>query len=95
MRRCRLDFIDLIDTDKSEQSHRVRQILEQEVSQGLICERAVDQSEVDQGSKEAEHVLIVSMHHIVSDAWSTEVFIREFSQLYDAFSQGRSLHCRR
>lgn len=33
----------------------------------------------------AEHVLWVTMHHIISDAWSAGVFIREISALYDAF----------
>jgi hypothetical protein len=38
---------------------------------------------------EEERVLIVNMHHIVSDGWSSEIIIREFCQLYEAFSQGR------
>jgi amino acid adenylation domain-containing protein len=36
-----------------------------------------------------DHVLLVTMHHIVSDGWSMGVMINEFSALYDAFSQGR------
>ncbi len=35
-----------------------------------------------------QHVLLVTMHHIISDAWSVEVFMRELFQLYEAFSQG-------
>jgi amino acid adenylation domain-containing protein len=31
-----------------------------------------------------EHVLIVTMHHIVSDAWSLGVFYQELAQLYEA-----------
>ncbi|HEU4595678.1 MAG TPA: amino acid adenylation domain-containing protein [Pyrinomonadaceae bacterium] len=37
---------------------------------------------------EDEHVLLVTMHHIVSDAWSTGIFIREMSALYSAFTSG-------
>jgi len=37
---------------------------------------------------EEEHVVLLTMHHIVSDAWSTGVLIRELAALYDAFSQG-------
>jgi amino acid adenylation domain-containing protein len=37
---------------------------------------------------EADHVLCFTLHHIVSDAWSTEVLVREVSVLYDAFSRG-------
>jgi natural product biosynthesis luciferase-like monooxygenase protein/amino acid adenylation domain-containing protein len=35
-----------------------------------------------------EHVLLVTMHHIVSDEWSTRIMIKEVSALYDAFSKG-------
>ncbi|WP_010215206.1 non-ribosomal peptide synthetase, partial [Pseudomonas amygdali] len=39
---------------------------------------------------EAEHVLTVCMHHIVSDGWSGEVLIREFVQLYQAQLSGQT-----
>ena len=35
-----------------------------------------------------EHVLLVTMHHIVSDGWSMGVLINEFNSLYGAFCQG-------
>jgi amino acid adenylation domain-containing protein len=38
----------------------------------------------------SEHVVILTMHHIVSDAWSDAVFIRELTALYEAFSTGKS-----
>lgn len=36
-----------------------------------------------------EHILVVSMHHIVSDGWSSGIFIREITSLYDAFCDNR------
>ena len=36
----------------------------------------------------AEQVLLLTMHHIVSDGWSMGVFFRELMQLYDAFRRG-------
>ena len=36
-----------------------------------------------------EHVLLFSMHHIVSDAWSTEILIREMADLYAGALSGR------
>ncbi|HEU0300179.1 MAG TPA: condensation domain-containing protein, partial [Longimicrobium sp.] len=35
-----------------------------------------------------EHVLLLTMHHIVSDAWSMGVLVRELSALYAAFRAG-------
>jgi acyl carrier protein len=39
---------------------------------------------------EAEHVLLCTMHHIVSDAWSMGVLVREVCALYQAFSMGQA-----
>ncbi|MGF1938028.1 MAG: condensation domain-containing protein, partial [Nostoc sp. ChiQUE02] len=39
--------------------------------------------------KAKEYMLLVTMHHIISDAWSEGVFIREVSVLYEAFSSGK------
>ncbi|HEY2736973.1 MAG TPA: condensation domain-containing protein, partial [Thermoanaerobaculia bacterium] len=36
-----------------------------------------------------EHALFATMHHIVSDGWSNNLFLREMVTLYDAFSHGR------
>ncbi len=38
-----------------------------------------------------DHVLSLTMHHIVSDGWSIEVFVRELVVLYDAFVNQRNI----
>jgi amino acid adenylation domain-containing protein len=38
---------------------------------------------------EDDHVLLVTMHHIVSDGWSLGVLSREVTALYEAYTQGR------
>ncbi|HEX9939684.1 MAG TPA: amino acid adenylation domain-containing protein, partial [Longimicrobium sp.] len=38
---------------------------------------------------EEDHVLLLSMHHIVSDGWSMGVLFRELSALYEAYREGR------
>jgi len=36
-----------------------------------------------------EHILLFSMHHIISDGWSLGILVREIAALYPAFAQGR------
>jgi hypothetical protein len=36
------------------------------------------------------YIVSLVMHHIVSDAWSIAIFIRELATLYDALASGRS-----
>ncbi|HET9478657.1 MAG TPA: amino acid adenylation domain-containing protein, partial [Pyrinomonadaceae bacterium] len=36
-----------------------------------------------------EHVLLLTVHHIVSDGWSQGVLVREVGALYEAFSQDK------
>jgi amino acid adenylation domain-containing protein len=39
---------------------------------------------------DAEYVLVVTMHHLVSDAWSIGIFVRELGALYGAFARGEA-----
>ncbi len=41
---------------------------------------------------EADHLLLLSLHHIVSDGWSIGVLTRELSELYTAYATGREAH---
>jgi hypothetical protein len=36
-----------------------------------------------------DHVLLFTVHHLVSDGWSSRVFMREVAVLYEAFAHGR------
>lgn len=36
-----------------------------------------------------DHIFILAMHHIVSDGWSLNIFVREFGELYSALVTGR------
>ena len=36
-----------------------------------------------------EHIVLFTMHHIVSDGWSMGVLVREVNALYEAFASGR------
>ncbi|WP_246113332.1 condensation domain-containing protein, partial [Segetibacter aerophilus] len=43
---------------------------------------------------EEEHVLVVTMHHIASDAWSIPIIIKELAELYSSFVEGREAQLR-
>ncbi len=36
-----------------------------------------------------EHILMVNMHHIISDGWSLSVFVQEFREIMEALRHGR------
>jgi len=38
---------------------------------------------------DADHLLLLNMHHIVSDGWSIGVLLQELTVLYEAYSSGR------
>jgi len=38
---------------------------------------------------EQNHVLLLTIHHIVSDGWSVSVLVREVAELYRAFAKGQ------
>ncbi|MBF1988706.1 MAG: amino acid adenylation domain-containing protein, partial [Fischerella thermalis M58_A2018_009] len=38
---------------------------------------------------EQEYVILLTMHHIVSDGWSTSVLVHELATLYEAFCHGQ------
>lgn len=38
---------------------------------------------------EDDHVLLITMHHIISDGWSIKVFIGEIEELYEAYTKGQ------
>lgn len=39
-----------------------------------------------------EFVLVVTMHHIASDAWSLSIIVSEVVELYNNFSSGKEMH---
>ena len=84
-----LTQIDLQNLPAEQRAERVTQLLQDE------AERAFDLSDgplmrttlvrLDQD----EHILQITMHHMISDAWSVGILIKEMAMLYDAFVSGK------
>jgi amino acid adenylation domain-containing protein len=40
--------------------------------------------------EEDEHILLMTLHHIASDGWSTKIFVQELKTLYSSFISGKT-----
>lgn len=81
-----LPIIDLGDLKEDERARQATELIEHEaalpfdLSNGPVLRARVLRFDAD------EHLLLVMMHHIVSDAWSAGVFFQELIALYKEFS---------
>jgi amino acid adenylation domain-containing protein len=85
-----VSIVDLKHLSTTEREIATQQLAQQEAiqpfdlaTQALVRVTLVMQSET-------EHVLLLCMHHIVSDGWSMGVFVQELVALYNAYSQGQT-----
>ncbi|PTL74929.1 non-ribosomal peptide synthetase, partial [Vitiosangium sp. GDMCC 1.1324] len=84
-----LDVLDLQDVPASKREDRARELIHQEalrpfdLANGPLLRTSLLRLASD------DHVLIVAMHHIVSDGWSMGVLVREVASLYAAFASGK------
>jgi amino acid adenylation domain-containing protein len=67
-------------------------------SDQLVAAEATNPFDLEQGPVmrttllrlgEQEHIFLLTLHHVVSDAWSAEILFQELGELYEAFSSGR------
>jgi hypothetical protein len=82
-----IEVIDLTSLEVTTREAETHRLVEQEtlrpfdLSRGPLIRAQLIKSGGD------DSVLVVTMHHIVSDGWSLLLFFKELSTLYDAFSQ--------
>src|SRR5262249_15317520 len=84
----RVEIVDLSMLDAQESEAEVRLVAQGEAQTGFDLERAPLVRVKLLRLGEQEHVLLVTMHHIVSDGWSSGIMVREFNQLYRAYVEG-------
>ncbi|HKS08031.1 MAG TPA: amino acid adenylation domain-containing protein [Pyrinomonadaceae bacterium] len=82
-----IDLIDLSDVVESEP--RMLELASEEASKpfDLTHPPLLRASLVRMGAE--DHVLLLTVHHIVSDGWSQGVMVREVGKLYQAFTEGK------
>lgn len=86
--RLPLPVIDLRELPQSDREAAVKQLSTKEAQQPFDLERGfLLRTSLLQLSEE-EYVLLLIMHHIVSDGWSIGVLARELAAIYEALSAG-------
>ena len=85
-----LPVLDLGDWESSTRESEVKRLVNEEVqkpfnlSEDALLRVRVLRLEAD------DHVVLFTIHHIISDGWSVEVMVHEVAQLYGAFVRGDS-----
>ena len=83
-----LDKVDLSGLDPAEQEAQVQARLTEYARRPFDLERGPLLRSLLVRLGEEDHVVLLSMHHIVSDGWSMGVLLREMTVLYEAFRRG-------
>ncbi|HEX5748907.1 MAG TPA: non-ribosomal peptide synthase/polyketide synthase [Archangium sp.] len=86
--RPSLSPVDLSEMDAGQQRGAVEWLVSEESSRPFELSRAPLLRATLLRLGEREHVLLLTVHHIVFDGWSAGILFRELAALYDAFSRG-------
>src|SRR5262249_402261 len=84
----RLEVEDLTNSNPEEREEEVRRIARVEAEMGFDLSRGLLIRVKVLKLEEEQHVLLFTMHHIVSDGWSMGILIREVGGVYQGYSAG-------
>lgn len=86
-----LPVVNLRELAESEREQKVRQLAIEEAQRPFSLNKGPLLRVTLLQLSQVEHIVLLTMHHIVSDAWSTGVLVQEMAALYEAFLQGKPL----
>ncbi|MDB4948135.1 MAG: Linear gramicidin synthetase subunit [Gemmatimonadetes bacterium] len=87
-RRWLLDVVDLRGVPEARKDAEVARLARQEARRAFDLGRAPLLRALLLRVEDGAHVVLFTMHHVVSDAWSVGVLVRELVELYGAFCAG-------
>jgi amino acid adenylation domain-containing protein len=88
--RVRLPLVDLSDTDVNEKEERARRIVLEESAKTFDLEQLPLFRGVLVRLEKNEHILGLSMHHIICDLWSVKVLMDEWGAFYQASPKNKN-----
>ena len=86
----KLSVQDISGLDERDRERRAREIVESEASKPFDLERGPVWRAALVRMNTDDHVMLLNMHHVASDAWSAGVFVNELTSLYESYREGRS-----
>ncbi|PSB11067.1 non-ribosomal peptide synthetase [Pleurocapsa sp. CCALA 161] len=84
-----LPIIDLTNLLKTEREQEVTKLAEQEALKPFCLEQDCLLRVTLIRLSDIEHIILFTMHHIISDGWSTGILVQEVATLYQAFLSGK------
>ncbi|TFI53961.1 amino acid adenylation domain-containing protein [Mastigocladus laminosus UU774] len=82
-------IVDLCESSPSEREKEIHRLATQEVLQPFDLAQCPLLRVTLIRLNAEEHIILLTMHHIISDAWSMGVLVEEVAALYPAFCTGR------
>lgn len=84
-----LSIVDLSDLSSAEKKNKIQRLATEEVQRpfDLSCIPLVRATLLR--LEEEEHILLLTLHHIIFDGWSMRVLLRELATVYEAFCSGK------
>ncbi|MDZ7959073.1 MAG: amino acid adenylation domain-containing protein [Aulosira sp. DedQUE10] len=86
---CTLPLIDLQQLSQTEREQETLRLAKAEAQRPFDLEKGPLLRVTLLRLEEQDHVILFTMHHIVSDGWSTGILIRELTALYTAYDSGQ------
>ncbi len=90
--RCDLPVVDISDLSDEERDAKVPTLAAEEASHAFdLATSPLFRTKLLK-LKDDEYVMLVTMHHVISDGWSLAVFFEELSEVYAGITQGIDVH---
>jgi hypothetical protein len=81
----------LRDVNEDERERLAKQLVEQDAGRPFDLEQGPMWRAALAQLSARDHVLLLCMHHVVSDGWSAGILSREFTVLYEGYSKGQNI----
>jgi amino acid adenylation domain-containing protein len=82
--------LDLTELPEAEQQSALRRLLDEQSLQPFDLKKGPLLRITLVRQSQEEHVVLMAMHHIVTDGWSMNILVQETIALYEAYSSGRA-----